>query len=127
MNNNERDEYICQEYKDGVAVGEISRSYGISERRVTQILRENGVAMRPRNQKAKRPLSATHARIGLHLYNHRFDRGIELHSAANDLGWSAIKLRKVEKGTREVELLDLLDIAAYTGVKVGELLEKTNG
>ncbi|MCG7628947.1 hypothetical protein MHM88_14140 [Epibacterium sp. MM17-32] len=127
MNNNERDKYICQEYKEGGSIGELARTYGLTEERIGQILRENGVPRRPRGVKEKRPLSALHSRIGLHLYNYRFDRGIELYPAAKDLGWSALKLRKVEKGVKEVELLDLLDIAAYTGTKVGELLEKTNG
>ncbi len=63
----------------------------------------------------------------MHLYNYRFDRGLEPYAAAQEMGWSMLTLRKVEKGTYRLELLDLLDIAAYTGVKIGELLEKNNG
>lgn len=127
MNTTHRDSYLCQDYLDGKEINELARSYGISERRVSQILYQNDITRRPRAASEKKPLSAEHARLGLHLYTHRFERGVEVYDAANELGWSVIKLRKVEKGTTEVELLDLLDIAAYTGVQIGELLEKTHG
>lgn len=124
---NDRDSFLCQDYGDGREIHELARSYGISERRVSQILKANEITRRPRASTDKKPLSAEHARIGLHLHKHRFERNLDPHTAANELGWSVIKLRKVEKGTTEVELLDLLDIAAYTEVDVGKLLEKTNG
>lgn len=127
MNTTDRDSCLCQDYLDGTEIHELARTYGISERRVSQILYGQGIARRPRATSEKKPLSAEHARLGLHLYSHRFDRGVEVYDAANELGWSVIKLRKVEKGTTDVELLDLLDIAAYTGVQIGELLEKTHG
>lgn len=123
----QRDAYLCQDYQDGTEINELARSYGLSERRVSQILQANNIPRRPRPQGGKKPLSHEHARLGIHLYTHRFDRGIELHDAANDLGWSTIHLRKVEKGTTNVELLDLMDIAAYTETELGQLLEKTNG
>ncbi|MDE4133730.1 helix-turn-helix domain-containing protein [Phaeobacter sp. QD34_3] len=122
MNNRERDDYIAQEYKGGMSIGEIARSYGISERRVSQILREKEISLRPRSSKPKGPLSAAHARVGLHLYNYRFARCMELDFAARDLGWSRIKLRKVEKGVRDLELLDLLDIATFTRTPLPEIL-----
>lgn len=127
MNNNERDQYVCQDYLDGKEIHELSRIYGLSERRISQILKANKITRRPRNSVEKKALSREHARLGIHLYTFRFDRGIDLFDAADDLGWSAIKLRKIEKGTANVELLDLMDVAAYTEVKIGELLEKTNG
>lgn len=122
MDNRERDNYIVQEYQSGMSIGEIARGYGISERRVSQILRENGIALRPRRSEPKRPLSAAHARVGLHLYNYRFARCMELDIAARDLGWSRIKLRKVEKGVRELELLDLLDVASFTRTPLPDIL-----
>lgn len=123
----QRDDYLCQDYVSGTEIHELSRSYGISERRVSQILREHGVPRRARLGFEKKPLSAEHARIGLHLHKFRFSRHRDPHTAANELGWSVIKLRKVEKGTTDVELLDLLDIAAYTEISIEKLLEKTNG
>lgn len=127
MNTNERDAFLCQDYQEGMEINELARSYGLSERRVSQILRANNIVRRPRVAADKKPLSAEHARIGLHLHKYRFERNLDPHTAATELGWSVIKLRKVEKGTTEVELLDLLDIAAYTEVNIGKLLEKTNG
>lgn len=122
MTTETRDEYLCQDYLDRKEIHELSRSYGLSERRVSQILQANGVPRRPRNNH-KKALSAAHSRLGLHLYNFRFEHGIDLFDAADAMGWSAITLRKVEKGTTSVELLDLLDIAAYTETKIETLLE----
>lgn len=124
MPNTNRDKYLCQDYRDGKDINELARSYGISERRVAQILRKQGVTLRARSLTEKKPLSAEHARIGMHLYNYRFDRGIEPYEASLQIGWSMLKLRKVEKGVSELELLDLLDIAAYSGVELGELICK---
>ena len=56
------------------------------------------------------------------LYTHRFDRGMEVIEAAEQLGWSVITLRKVEKGVTTLELLDLMDIAAYTQMTLADLL-----
>ena len=120
----QRDGFICQDYQDGKDIHELSRSHGLSERRISQILQLHNIPRRPRTVSEKRSLSRGHVRLGLHLYSHRFERGIDLFDAAEELGWSAIKLRKVEKGTTDVELLDLMDIAAYTQMKIGELLEK---
>ncbi len=121
MKTTERDTYICQDYSDGKEISELARSYGISDRRVAQILRANGVQLRPRSAEEKKPLSPLHARIGMHLYNYRFDRGFEPYSASMEMGWSMLKLRKVEKGVTELELLDLVDIAAFTGCKIVDL------
>jgi len=123
----DRDQYICDDYTTGKEVHELSRAYGISERRVGQILQANGITRRPRSLIAKASLSQVHTRVGLHLYTFRFNKGIGPHDAANDLGWTVIKLRKIEKGTTEVELLDLLDIAAYTETRLMEIIDKTHG
>lgn len=122
-----RNEYVCQDYADGMEINELARTYGVSERRISQILVEHRVPRRPKNPVDKKPVSAQHVRLGLYLYNFRFDRGTEPHEAANALGWSVIKLRKIEKGVTSVELLDLFDIAAYTETSYGELLEKAYG
>lgn len=117
-----RNSHICEEYKDGKEVGDLARTYGLTERRTQQILRANGVVLRPRTTGDKKPISKLHAKIGLALYNYRFDHDIELYDAANDLGWSAIKVRKVEQGVGPIELLDLLDIKSFAKVDFGELI-----
>jgi hypothetical protein len=127
MKNIQRDIYVGQDYREGKEIHELSRSYGLSERRISQILQIRGIPRRPRTSSEKKALSRQHSRIGIHLYNFRFEHNIELFKAVEDLGWSGITIRKVEKGTKELELLDLMDIAAYTQVKIGELLENTNG
>lgn len=117
-----RDNFLCQDYKDGKEINELARSYGLSERRISQILSHRNIPRRPRPMAGKKALSQVHTRIGLHLYTYRFNKKLEAMEAADAIGWGVIKLRKVEKGVREVEILDLLDIAAYTQTPVSKLL-----
>ncbi|NOD70158.1 hypothetical protein [Ruegeria sp. HKCCD7303] len=126
MKTTERDTYICQDYSDGKEISELARSYGISDRRVAQILRANEVQLRPRTTEEKKPLSPLHVRLGMHLYNYRFNRGLEPYDAATEMGWSMLKVRKVEKGVTELELLELIDIAKYTQTTLDEILSSTN-
>jgi hypothetical protein len=123
----QRDEFVCQDYHDGKDIHELSRTHGLSERRISQILKDRGIIRRPRNSTQKKPLSREHARLGLYLYTFRLEKGFDVYDAANDLGWSRIKLRKIENGIKEVELLDLMDISAYTHTTIEELLGKFNG
>lgn len=118
-----RDEYIVQDYSDGKDIREISRSYGLSSKRVIQILDENEVDRRPQRSGTRGPLSEFHRRLGLHLYNFRYDKGLEPVDVANKLGWSIIKLRKVEQGTTELELLDILDVESYTKTPLSDILK----
>ena len=122
MNTSSRDDDLCQDYKDGMEINELARAYGLSERRVSQILRSNGIDRRPRRSGGKKALSSMHVRLGLHLYHYRHQNQIDLCVAADEIGWSSIALRKVENGTKEVELLDLIDIAAFTNTPVEKLL-----
>lgn len=118
-----RDKLIVQDYRDGKEIHELRRIWGLSERRISQILRAQGVTRRPRRMGEKQALSRVHARIGLALYEYRTDNGVELFEAANDLEKSAIFIRKVEKGTTAIELLDLIDIAGYIGRELPDLIK----
>lgn len=127
MSTETRDSYLCEDYASGTEIGELSRMYGICERRVGQILRLNNIPVRPRPVKEKKPLSSQHTRLGLHLYHYRHERGVEPREAADNLGWFVLKLRKVEMGTTSVELLDLYDIAANTETRIEELVKQYYG
>lgn len=118
-----RNANICEDYatKD---VKELGRIYGLSERRILQVLNDGATAIRARTRSTDRPpISQRHAKIGLALYDHRTDNGIELIDMANDLGWSSIKLRKVEKGQAPLELLDLQCISSYIGMRMMTMIE----
>lgn len=118
-----RDDYIVEDYASGLEIPEIARGQGLTSRRVTQILAEKGVELRPRRSRfEQRPLSARHERIGKLIYDHRFDLGEERIDAANRIGWSVHQLKKAEAGLKELELLDLLDIATYTGKTIEEVI-----
>lgn len=103
----------------------MARTYGLSEKRIKQILKVRKIPRRAYKKLTdKQAISQVHVRIGLCLYTYRMDHGIELFEAANDLERSMIRIRKIEKGTSPIELLDLIDIASYTGTTVSELLRE---
>lgn len=124
--NEERDNDICHDYKS-TEISELARSYGLSPKRIKQILDEKNVERRPRLTGEKRIISQVHSLIGLHLYSFREAKGLEALVAANQMGWSMIKLRRIEQGLQEIELLDLIDIATYTKTPVAQLLERKHG
>jgi hypothetical protein len=123
----ERDTLLVQDYADGKEIPELARSSGLGERRVRQILDEQGVERRKKSRAAPQALSQRHVALGLRLYNSRFTQRMDVTMAAAALGWSSVRLRKVERGISSVELLDLLDVAEFTGMSVEKLLEVRNG
>ena len=121
----QRDNYIIEEYLSGKDTREIARTYQLTNRRVLQILKDQGVELRPRNVERKfnmTPVSGAHEAIGRMLIEHRYDRDLTQHDVANRLAWPVSKLRKVEQGVAELELLDLQDIAAYLGKPFTEVI-----
>lgn len=100
MKNEQRDRYVCQDYPDGKEIHELARSHGLSEGRVSQILKKNKITRRPRNTVELHALSAYYTQIGLHLYHYRYEHGIDLWTVVADFRWSGITIRKVEKGTK---------------------------
>jgi len=51
MSKFDRDKYLCEDYKKGVGINELSRTYEITIRRVGQILIKNRIPRRPRHHK----------------------------------------------------------------------------
>jgi hypothetical protein len=103
--NEERDRDICSDYAT-IEVAELARIYGLSTKRIQQILAEHDIDRRPRLPGEKKIISQVHSLVGVTLFSHREARGIEAYPAANTLGWSVIKLRRIEQGLQEIELLD---------------------
>lgn len=120
----QRDRDICQEYLEGKEIQELARTYGVGDRRISQILTAAEIKRRSPRGRERKPLSRVHVRVGLKLYQHREDRQLQCTEVGNDLEMSAIRVRKIEKGLAPVELLDLQNLAAYLGVSIQELLEE---
>jgi len=121
---NDRNMNICQDAIDGRPPAEIARAYGLSQRRVQQILRERNVrktSIRPSGYLPMSPITRLHARIGKSVYDKRFERQQRLTEAAEEIGWSAIKLRRVEQGVHDITLLDLQDLVAYLDTTISKL------
>lgn len=118
-----RDEFIVQDYIAGTDISELARTYALTDRRVRQILKEGGIALRARTAVSeKRPLSRLHEAIGRKLIDHRFDNGDQANEVANALGWNLTKLRKVEQGLSPLELLDLVDLSTYLKLTLTEVV-----
>lgn len=122
-----RDQDLIADYTSGKEIPELTRIYGVCDRRVRQILAAQGVERRGKSERGKKqPLSGLHVSIGLRLYRHRQDYGIELHEMATSLEKSTIWLRKAEQGQAQLELLDLMAVASYLKITIQDLTEVMN-
>ena len=112
-----------QHYKAQTSVKSLARSYGLSDRRIMQILNGQGVEIRPRLKRFEiEPISKQHERIGRSIADYVFDNEIDLYQASIAIGWNFSKLRKTIEGIIDIELLDLLDIASYTNRTVAQVI-----
>lgn len=125
MDTKERDQGILRDWQEGRPVGEICREHGIGQRQYYAILsKQSPPEGRIKRRGAERqPVSAVHQRIGLRLYNFYFSKSFDRTTAANKLGWSALRLRSVEQGFVDLTLFELQDIAGFLRTTVGELAD----
>ena len=128
MNTTIRNQQMKEEFLlDRRSTTELARMYGMTERRVRQILEEQDVRI---NQKSRiksdtsQPISKLHIRIGQRLYDYRFTEGFELEEVSLSLNMTKVRIRKIEKGEQELELMDLQNIARYLGMTVSQLIEE---
>lgn len=122
----ERDNMIIEDYLNNRPMVEIRREYGLSERRIFQILSKYGVTVsRKRKEKGAppRPLSGLHQSIGRRLYDYYFEAEMERPTVAEKLGVSVQVVRRMELGAHNLDLFELQDIAAFMKISVGELLD----
>ena len=122
----ERNKGIVEEYQDGREVAELAREYGVSARRIQQILKMNGVPIRQvRLADADRlPISRVHERIGTKLTDYMWDNELQHNDVANKLGWNIMKLRRVQSGIMDLELLDLIDLASLVATSIDDLISQ---
>lgn len=119
MSHAERDQEIIERYSQGTTALALSRTYGLSEARIRQIVA--GVKKTKRSRQAQ-ALSDTHRRLGRKVYDFRFDNQLARTYVAQKLGWSVMKLRNVEDGLIDATLLDLQDLASFMKRNLGDLL-----
>lgn len=119
MTNAERDQEIIERYIDGATALVLSRSYGLSEPRIRQIVA--GVKKEKRSRQQE-PLSEAHRRLGRRVYDFRFDNQLTRRFVATKLGWSIAKLVNMEQGLVDPTLLDLQDLASIMKRNLGELI-----
>ena len=121
--NTQRDQELVKTYESGGDIEAFCRENSIGERRFFQILKDNDVERREAVKKAdKKPLSKVHERLGRRLNEFYTDNGFERRSAAKRLGWSSQILREVEKGTHDLTLFELQDMAAFIRVEIGAMI-----
>lgn len=123
----ERDRQMCEDYENDttLTVESLAMRVGLSDRRVQQILSQRGGAIRRVPRSKRNAISKPHARLGLHLAEYRHHWRHDVRQSADLIGWSMNKLRDVERGFIEVDLLDAQCIATYRKTPLGKLLEIT--
>lgn len=70
----QRNADICHDYNT-MEVAELARTYGLSSKRIKQILDEKEISRRPRLAGEKRIISMAHSVVGLNLYSFREAKG----------------------------------------------------
>ena len=110
-----------ESYAKGSTANELSRVFGLSIPRIRQIVagveRDNP---QPQNRK---PISETHRKFGLRVYDFRYDAELSRRYMAEKLGWSVGKLANIEQGFVDPTLLDLQDLATFMRKNMEELLD----
>lgn len=126
---NPRDVELARRYlNESISVERLALEVGLSTIRVKQILKAQGVTKEQRSPLAKiaedRSLSPRHVRIGKQVAHYRsFNLSVDRTFFAQEIGWSTTKLSSVEKGTFNLTLIDLDDIARTLGKPLHVLLE----
>lgn len=127
-----RDSSICERYtNENISVPRLAADVGLSEIRVRQILRDCGVAKKDKvidpDEEVDKTYSSRHVALGKFLIHKRtFDLGVDRgYFAKSVLSWSASKLASVEKGTYNITLVDMVDLAAALSITLEALLAVT--
>ena len=124
----ERDLLICQRYEtEDISTERLGIEFRLSDIRIKQILKAGGVSLKnraPGLAAGDKTLSATHVKIGKKVHVYRsLTLGVERSYFGEKIGWSPQKVASVEKGTFNLTLLDLNDIAKITGETLSKLLD----
>ena len=122
MEINERDKLVCEAYLVK-PVSEVALEFGISESLVKQLVMKYKVKRKVHVQTSKvGNLGPLYQKLGFLLYYTREKKTEDRVKFAERLGWSSKKLAGVEKGTYQVTLLDMQDIASICGLASMEKL-----
>lgn len=123
----ERDARIQSRFlEQGHTAQRIAIDEGLSLVRVEQILKPVRGKPRAIAAEGEQSLSPRHVRIGRKLSKHRqLVLGVDRPFLADKLKWSSVKVSYVEKGTHNLTLVDLEQIAKILQIKLWELLEST--
>lgn len=125
--NEDRNAEICARYEAGDSAEVLALDFGLSLAMVRVILRTGGVRRTDKNRVFKsdeeKVLSPTHLKIGNKLaYFRAFEFGVDRRTTADKLGWSMQRVAAVEKGSHNLTLFDLQDLAAFMKISIEELI-----
>ncbi len=124
-----RDAAICQRYlTENISIPRLAADVGLSEVRVKQILANAGISKRDKSfdleEEVDKTYSNRHVALGKFLIHTRtFSLGVDRsYFAKTKLGWSVPKLASIEKGTYNITLIDMVDLAAALNTTLEALL-----
>lgn len=126
MDNQQRDSDIALGYLAGQSAAKLGREYRLSVVQVRRILsakkisRGEDIVKQDEGSKVINPL---HRKLGHKLYTFRFMKNLETLEAAEEMGWSAKRLKNVEQGYKLLTLIDLVEMAQFMDTPLTELLK----
>ncbi len=123
-----RDEVLCRRYvSEKISTVQLGLDFGLSEIRVRQILKSRNVSVKDRTPglaEGDRVVSPLHLKLGKKLLTYRsLELGVDRPFLGEKMGWSIQKLASVEKGTFNMTILDLNDLAKLFETTPARLLE----
>lgn len=126
----ERDEILCRRYvSERISTVQLGIDFGLSEIRVRQILKSRNVSVKDRAPglaEGDRVVSPLHLKLGKKLLTHRsLELGVDRPFLGKKLGWSSQKIASIERGTFNMTILDLNDLAKLFETTPPRLLEVT--
>ena len=123
MDNQERDAAIALGYSQGKTAAKLAGHYRLSIPQVRKILAQKEVTRTDTTRvERSKVIDEDHARLGLRLYNYRYNKKLPPTILAELMGWSVKKLRNIEQGYSVLNMLDLKDMAKCMGMSLLELM-----
>ena len=126
----ERDKNIAQDYMDGRTVCSLGLEYGLTQGRIWQILAKKGISGSHKRKRLRRlpsqrkPLTKVHEILGRRISEFKMDNRIDTNELTKRLNYSKNKLSLVEKGYKDITLLELMEISRLLKVPVGDILNQ---
>lgn len=125
----ERDDKVCKLYgEDNLSAERVAEIVGISAASVRKIAANRKIKKKPGRKPPgsdeEKVHGPSHVKVGVRLHHFlHFVKPRTTPQAAEELGWSALKLSAIGKGHYDLSLTDITKLASYMGISASDLLK----